>query len=267
MASVIAAYNFCNPDFKAFLDGAADAGFQHVAIGFYKNYLDVPLEGLSAADEASVKKQLADRGLTMVAIFGGSNLLDRSGLELLKKKLDGAARFGVKALDTGSFSMTGKTPEKIEADTATFVDQIRRAGDHADKHGITLCLETHGGYTGTSDACLKAMADVKHPRVRIAYDPANFLYYEGARPEHRLAELIPFIGHTHLKDHRGGKGNNDFPAIGEGEVGYRSLLPSLEKGGYSGAYTLERAFGQTNEEKAVSLKKAYALMKELVGGK
>lgn len=264
MERIIAAYNFCNQDFDGFVAGAAEAGFPHVGIGFYKGYLDIPLEHLTAEEEKLVRDKLEDGGLQLCAIYGGVSLLADDGLDLLKRKLDGAARFEVSILDTGAIALD-EDSEKRSKDIATFIERIRQAGDHADRLGITICLETHGGYTGDADSCLEAMSAISHERVRLAYDPANFLYYEGRRPEERLEELLPFIGHTHLKDHRGGKGNNDFPAIGQGEVGYERLLPALWEGGYRGPYTLERAVGESNEEKAAAMKAAREYMEGLIG--
>jgi len=264
MEPTLAAYTFCNTNFEAFLDGARDAGFPYVGIGFYKGYVDIPLEELSGDDEAFVRGALESRGLELCAIYGGVNLLADDGPELLRRKLDGAARFGVSVYDTGAIALDEDADVRAR-NVATFIERIRVAGDYADKLGITICLETHGGFTGDAENCLEAMDLIAHDRVRLAYDPANFLYYEGRRPEERLEELLPFIGHTHLKDHRGGKLNNDFPAIGQGEVNYEALLPALWQGGYRGPYTLERAVGEDDAQKAQAMAAAYAYMKGLLG--
>jgi len=264
LGPTIAAYNFCNPDFDGFLAGAAQAGYRLVAVGFAKGYLDLPLEALSDDDLKLLTAKLQAHGLGVCAVYGGTNLLAEDGLELLRAKLQAAHRLGVSVLDTGSISLS-EDPDARRHDVQTFSDRVRRAADLAATLDITICLETHGGYTGNADTCLEAMATIDHERVRLAYDPANFLYYEGRRPEERLGELLPFIGHTHLKDHQGGKGNNDFPAVGQGETNYESLLPSLWRGGYRGPYTLERAVGQTNEEKARAMARAREYITGLLG--
>ncbi len=264
MNPTIAAYNFCNQDFEGFLDGAATGGYEYVGVGFNKGYLDLPLEDLAPEDERRLEHELTGRDLKLCAIYGGVGLLAEDGLDLLIAKLDAAARFDVHVFDTGSIPLA-EDREQRTSEIARFVDRIRRAGDHAAGLEITICLETHGGYTGNADTCLDAMAAIDHERVRLAYDPANFLYYEGRKPEERLAELIPFIGHTHLKDHRGGQGNNDFPAIGEGEVDYETILPALWEGGYRGPYTLERAAGEDNAEKSAAMKVAREYMEGLLG--
>ena len=265
MEPIIAIYNFCEQDFEAFCQNGAAAGFTRAGVGFFRGYLDLPLESLSEEQFSCVRNTLDDAGLELVTIFGGVNLLADDGEELLIAKLNAAAKFGVHTYDTGSFGFADKSVEQIKEDTATFVERIRHAADVADSLDITICLETHGGYTGDSDSCLQAMADINHDRVRLAYDPANFLFYEGKRPEARLEELVPFIGHTHLKDHRGAKGNPDFPLVGQGEVNYEFLLPRLWELGYRGAYTLERSPGDTVEQRAESMKQAYALMTRLLG--
>jgi len=264
MEPTIAIYNFTEQDFEAFCANGAAAGFEHAGVGFMGTYLPLPLENLSDDDFEYVRSHVNGAGMDIVAIYGGVNLLGDDGVELLTAKLHGAARFGVHVLDTGSFGFADKTPEQIAADTRTFVERIRRCADVADGLDITICLETHGGYTGTADTCLQAMADINHDRVRLAYDPANFIYYEGARPEERIEELVPFIGHTHLKDARGGKGVADFPLIGEGETDYEFLLPKLWELGYRGSYTLERAPGETTEERAASMAAAYRLVSRLL---
>ncbi len=264
MEPIIAVYNFCEQDFETFCKNGGKAGFKYCGVGFFSGYLDVPLEDISDEQFDYVNSTIGKAGMQLVAIYGGVDLLADNGEDLLMRKLTAAARFGVHTYDTGSFAFADKTNSQLQADTDAFVERIRRCADYAATLDVTICLETHGGYTGDADACLQAMADIDHERVRLAYDPANFLYYEGARPEDRLAELVPFIGHTHLKDHRGGRMNSDFPLVGEGEVDYEYLLPEIWKLGYRGAYTLERAPGPTADDRASSMHKAYALMMRLL---
>jgi sugar phosphate isomerase/epimerase len=267
MKPILASYNFCDQDFAAFLRNSAAAGFKNVAVGFYKGYLDLDLLTLTAEEEKWFNDQLAAHGLNLVAIFmGGANILADGGLEDVLKRLENAAHFDINTVDMGSFGYDGKSDEQIAAEEKLFVERIRQAGDRAGELGLTICLETHGGFTGDTDSCLHAMAAVNHERVKLAYDPANFHFYEGKDPTDRLEQLCPFIGHTHLKDHRGEKGNPDFPLVGEGQTDYETILPTLWKCGYRGNYTLERAPGETDAERAESLKKAYQFMAKLLPG-
>ena len=267
MQPTIASYNFCDQDFAAFLRNSAAGGFKNVAVGFFAGYLDLDLLNLTAADEKWLNDQLAANDLNLVAIFmGGSDILADDGLQGVVGRMENCARFGINTVDMGSFGFDGKSAEQIAAEEKLFVKRIRQAGDRAGELGLTICLETHGGFTGDTDSCLHAMAAINHERVKLAYDPANFHYYEGKDPTDRLEQLCPFIGHTHLKDHRGEKGNNDFPLVGEGQTDYQTILPTLWKCGYRGNYTLERAPGADDAERAQSLKKAYQFITNLLPG-
>jgi sugar phosphate isomerase/epimerase len=267
MQPIIASYNFCDQDFAAFLRNSAAAGFKNVAVGFFAGYLDLDLLDLTTADEKWLNDQLAAHDLSLVAIFmGGADILADGGLEGVIGRMENSARFGIDTVDMGSFSFDGKTADQIAAEEKLFVERIRQAGDRAGELGLTICLETHGGFTGDTDSCLHAMAAINHERVKLAYDPANFHYYEGKDPTDRLEQLCPFIGHTHLKDHRGAKENPDFPLVGEGQTDYETILPTLWKCGYRGNYTLERAPGDTDAERAESLRKAYQFITRLLPG-
>lgn len=263
--SVIAAYNFCNRNFDSFLAGAAAAGFKHVAIGFYPNYYDELIENMTDDEIDALRTRLELQGLTPIAAFVRSDLGARGGLDLFKRRLDGVKRFGVPIADTGATHIPDDASDaERERITGEFVAGIRAAADHAADLELTIALETHGGLTGHADACLSLMERVDHQHVRIAFDPANFRFYCGADPHERLDELVPFIAHTHYKDHAGPAGTPHFPLIGEGEVAYDTLIPKLVDLGYDGPHTLERAPGRTDDEIEDSLREAHAYLTRLL---
>ncbi|NPV45739.1 MAG: sugar phosphate isomerase/epimerase [Armatimonadetes bacterium] len=265
MEPTLAAYNLCDQDFDAFLANAATAGFRHVALGFFRGYLDHDLCSLTDHEVAALQAKLAAHGLKPIAVFaGGLDLLADGGLDNAYRALENTARLGIATFDMGSFAYGDLTPQERAVREGLFVDRVRRAGDRAGELGLTICLETHGGFTGDTDACLHAMEVISHPHVKLAYDPANFLFYEGRQPEDRLESLVPFIGHTHLKDHLGAKGNPEFPLIGHGQTNYEVILPTLWSGGYRGAYTLERAPGEDNAARAAALAEAYEFIRRLL---
>ncbi len=264
MAQPLAAYTYCGMNFERLIKGMRAAGFRHIGLGFSPKYMPKMLADMTDADIAALLKQLEALDLTPICVCAGSNLLAADGLDKLLPLIEKADKLGVKIFDTGSISFANKTAEQIAADTKTFAANIRKAGDRAAKFGMTICLETHGGMTGTGTLCLEAMQTIAHPNVKLAYDPANLCYYEGVPADDRLDEILPYIGHTHFKDHRGPKLTPDFPAVGEGQVGYEKLIPRLKKGGYRGPWTLERAVGNTDDEKDAALAKAYQFLKGLI---
>jgi len=50
------------------------------------------------------------------------------------------------------------------------------------------------------------------------------------------------VANVHLKDMRGGKGDWDFPAIGDGHVDFGRVLEILRDAGYDGPYAVEIEF-------------------------
>ena len=53
---------------------------------------------------------------------------------------------------------------------------------------------------------------------------------------------MPHLAHVHLKDTTGGKGNWNFPAIGDGVVDFARVLEILREAGYAGPYSVEIEF-------------------------
>jgi sugar phosphate isomerase/epimerase len=265
MTVQLGVFNLCEPEFAQFLKISAAAGFRQVALYVSPGRLPWELETLTAAQAAAVKEQLARHRLQAVAAGGGSNVLTQEGLDLLLRKLDGAARLGVSVFDTGSLATKGKDAAQIEKETTLFCAGMAKAGDAAAACGITICLETHGGLTGTVPSSLALMQRLRHAHVRIGYDPANVRYYEGASPLDQLHALVPFIGHVHAKDQVGGKDAAVFPTVGKGEVPYAEIVRTLLECGYRGCISVERAAGNSVEERARELRDAFAFLSTLSG--
>ena len=265
MPDQLGAFSLCDPDFDQVVESIAAAGFRQIALYFSPGRLPCELETMTDVDAGAIKQKLSDHGLTALAAGGGSNVLSQDGVDLLIRKLDAAAELGASLFDTGSLSTADKDPATVERETTAFCENMAKAGDAAADRGITICLETHGGLTGTVTSSLELMGRLSHGHVKIGYDPANIVYYEGASPLERLDELVPHIGHVHAKDQVGGKGAANFPTVGKGEVPYSEIVPALLDAGYRGCISVERAAGDTPEQRAQELKDAYAFLKPFVG--
>ncbi|NOZ23312.1 MAG: sugar phosphate isomerase/epimerase [Planctomycetes bacterium] len=265
MSNPLAAFSLCGADFDEAVKHISAAGITQIALYFRPEKMPCQLETMTDADAKAMKDTLAEHGLAPIAAGGGSNVLAEDGLDLLVKKLDGAAKLGVSVFDTGSLATKDKDAETIERETALFYENMARAGDAAAERGVTICIETHGGLTGTVPSSLALMKRLNHPNIRIGYDPANIDFYEGASPVDGLEKLVPYIGHVHAKDHVGGKDCRDFPNVGEGDVPYAEILPTLRSGGYEGHISIERAPGETPDERLASLKEAHAFLNGLIG--
>jgi sugar phosphate isomerase/epimerase len=87
---------------------------------------------------------------------------------------------------------------------------------------------------------------MQSPALGINYDAANVRYYTGQDPVADLesceADLTEHLIHVHVKDHAGGRGEWNFPPLGEGHVDFTGLVRSFRRLGFAGPYSLEIEF-------------------------
>ena len=106
--------------------------------------------------------------------------------------------------------------------------------DVADEAGVVVALEIHGDIMASSDVDDPARQKIGRDSIRVNYDTANVEYYSGDRAEDDLAKITGYLAHVHLKDTTGGKGNWNFPAIGDGHVDFGRVREILDGAGYAG---------------------------------
>ena len=92
-----------------------------------------------------------------------------------------------------------------------------------------IALEIHGDLMATGARSAELLDRIGHPAVRVNYDTANVEHYGGVRAEDDLPAIADRVANVHLKDLRGGKGDWDFPAIGEGHVDFGRVLEILRE--------------------------------------
>ncbi len=87
----------------------------------------------------------------------------------------------------------GESPEKA---IARCVEAIQECCDHADKHGIFLALENHGGLTATPESMLQIVRAVRHDWFGVNLDSGNF---HTADPYADLAKIAPYAVVAQIK--------------------------------------------------------------------
>lgn len=126
------------------------------------------------------------------------------------------------------------------ADREDVYTRLRKVGDIAREHGLTVSLETHPDLATNGLVAHQTMERVGHPNIRINFDPANIYYYnEGADAVAELINVLPYVASFHLKETTGGYRSNDFPAIGHGVVDFKRIFTLLYEEGYKGPFTFE----------------------------
>jgi sugar phosphate isomerase/epimerase len=216
------------------LAGIAEAGYRYVELSAVPGWTEhVDVHG----NPATTRARLEQNGLQAVSISGHSDLTTREGLEHGLAVVRWAERFGVPIVNT---AIGGHA--HVEESEDAFMANIGTLADAAQAAGLVIALEIHGDLMASGEISLPLLDRIGHPAVKVNYDTANVEHYSGARAEDDLPAIADQVANVHLKDMRGGQGDWDFPAIGEGHVDFGRVLEILADAGYDGPYAVEIEF-------------------------
>jgi L-ribulose-5-phosphate 3-epimerase len=220
--------------FDEALAGIAGAGYKGVELSAVPGWTEhVDLD----RDPEDVRKQLDGYGLTAVSLSGHSDLTTREGLEHGLKAVDWAGRYGLPVMNT---AVGGH--QSADENESAFLANIGELADAAEQAGVVIALEIHGDIMASSDVTLPLIEKVGRDSVKVNYDTANVEYYSGDLATDDLPKITGELAHVHLKDTTGGKGNWDFPAIGDGHVDFARVIEVLRDAGYTGPLSVEIEF-------------------------
>ncbi len=232
--------------FEEALAGIRATGYDLISL--YPNHKDGLCYTEDITDEAvdALQARLDDCGLR-VAMLMAVNPVGK--LDEAKRRIDMAARMGVPILcATGTWEwvkfLTEKKPDaQLAAEHQAYVEAYRAVMPHAEAAGVTIALKPHGGNSATGPLLRQTMDDIGSPNFKACIDAGNVRYYEGIDP---VADIEPIVADavvTCLKDHSGGRGNGNFPIIGDGGVDHPALLAKMDEAGYGGPLLIERFDG------------------------
>ena len=120
-------------------------------------------------------------------------------------------------------------------------ERLRRAGDAARRHGVTIALETHPDLGTNGNVHLETMKRINHPNVRVNFDTGNITFYNKGRDAvTELKKIIDYVATMELKDHTGkyeefelphpGPGRGRFPWRAPGARGAPLPRPDYHRG-------------------------------------
>ena len=128
-----------------------------------------------------------------------------------------------------------KTPEVIRD---AVLERMAALARRAEQAGVTLVHENEKGiYGDTPDRVRDLIESIGSVRLRVVWDPANFVQV-GVHPfRDGYAMLAPYIDYVHIKDARFVSGSV-VPA-GEGDGDLPETIAALAQANYSGFISLE----------------------------
>ena len=131
-----------------------------------------------------------------------------------------------------------ESPES-EVDDAVICERIKEIAPEAEKHNITLLVETNGVYANTERLC-SLLNSVASDNVAALWDVHHPYRFFGETPETTLTNLGAYIKHVHVKDSvMTEDGKVEYKIIGEGDLPLNDIMLALKSINYEGYVTLE----------------------------
>jgi sugar phosphate isomerase/epimerase len=206
-----------------------EAAWKHLSdIGVHYVFLKIP-----ASDQVeAIMKRLKESNLTPLVIRGDTDLSRENSVDELAGQLAICEKMGVKYMFL--------SPKHGDASKEVACERLRRAGDVAKLHGVTITLETHRDLGTNADVHIETMKAINHPNVRVNFDTGNISFYnKGGDAAAELKKVIDYVGTMELKDHNLEYEGWDFPTLGTGKVNFPEVLKTLDSHGYKGPVTIE----------------------------
>jgi len=232
------------------LNGISDAGLRHVELSAMFEVCDskgdiaehVIPENMKKGDVETLEKKMHAYSLLPMSISGHVDLVELEGVDALKRRIDLSRKIGAKIVNT----KTGDP--KSEEEIKNFFKHVEEVAEYAEENNIFIGLETSGKYFNTAKKAVPILKKINSEYIKLNYDTANVIYYEGIFPEDDIEYGVEHLIHIHLKDKRGGKGEYDFPALGKGVINFQKIFNILFNYKYTGPLSIEIEFdGKHNE--------------------
>jgi sugar phosphate isomerase/epimerase len=171
-----------------FMDRAAEWGCEAVELTEY--YWEKPV---TPGYVSKLKRHAHLAGLTISGTPIGNTFTHAAG-EARDKEIERVRNWIDVSADLGSPTIrifAGNTPKGStdEAARRNVVECLETICPHAEKRGVFLALENHGGVVATADGMLEILKQVKCPWVGVNMDTGNF---HSADPYAELARIAPY---------------------------------------------------------------------------
>lgn len=269
MARLSAFADEVTEDFLAQVEYLVKEGVGHIEPRFVnkKNLMD-----LSKPELKEVKKLIKGHGLKVSAIGSpiGKVKLDEPfepHLDKFKHAIDLALLLETPFIRM--FSYYAPEGKNIDDYRGQVMDRMAAKAELLADVDVTMVHENEARIYGhTAENCVDMVETVNSPKLRLAYDPANFVWGEKItnNVEVCFPVMKPYIVHIHIKDWKLGAADvGSIPGEGDGQI--KELLAELAAMKYDGCMTMEphlRAGGQFGGDTGPELfSQAIAAVREL----
>ncbi len=203
-------------------------------------------EALSASDRADVARLTASRGLSIVSLnppMLDLNLVSpapgmrRYSIDHYKQVVELAGEWGAPSVVVGPGKVHPLLPAPAERVWSWFETAIAEIDQHAERQGVSLCLENLPmAFLPTADRLSDALDRLGNGRLGVCYDVANAMF-AGEAPDIGLQQLAGRVRLIHLSDT--GLLKWDHAPIGTGIVPFDRIAKAMSAIGESTVSVLE----------------------------
>jgi len=187
-----------------------------------------------------IKRILLNYGLDLSCVTVDNNFCKpdpgerRKEVEFVRKWIDATVTLGSPVMRINA----GWPPEGVSQDTAFkwAVECIKESANYAERYGLMLVVENHGGITSTAEQVVKLLEAVNSDWFRVNLDTGNFRenIYES------IEAVVPYAVHVHAKMYELGLEWHGLDSYWvEKRLDYRRIMEILAKSGYNGYVSLE----------------------------
>ena len=241
MAKLSAFADEVTEDFRAQVEYLASEKVGHIEPRFInkKNIMD-----LSKGELDEARKMIRDHGLKVSAIGSpiGKVRLDEPfepHLDKFKHAVDLALFFETPYIRM--FSYYAPEGEDINDYREQVMERMAAKVEVLADADVTMVHENEAHIYGhTAENCVDLVKTIDSPKLRLVYDPANFVWGEKMTNNVEVCWPVmkPYVVHIHIKDWKLGAADvGSIPGEGDGQI--RELLTELAAIHYDGCMTME----------------------------
>lgn len=241
MAKLSAFADEVTEDFLAQVEYLAREGVGYIEPRFVnkKNIMD-----LNKAELDEAKKMILDQGLKVSAIGSpiGKVKLDEPfepHLDKFKHAVELAVFFETPFIRM--FSYYAPEGQNIDDCRDQVIERMGAKIDVLSGVDVTMVHENEAHIYGhTAQNCVELIETVNSPKLRLVYDPANFVWGEKLANNVEVCWPLmkPYVVHIHIKDWKLGAADvGSIPGEGDGQI--KELLAELAAMDYDGCLTME----------------------------
>jgi sugar phosphate isomerase/epimerase len=227
-----------SPDLEEQMNVMESEGISHIE---FRGVDGINVLKLTDPELKKVKEQLEARGFKISSIgspLGKYGIHDEFSVELdnIKRACEIANYLNSPYIRIFSYFIPeGEEPSSLKEEV---IYRMKQLIEIAEQHQVTLLLENESKvYGDIDDRCLDLLDACNSPRLRMAFDPGNFVM-NGIKPvSEALPKLQSYVEYVHIKDASAEK--RIFVPAGDGDGEFVPFIQSLKETGFSGFLSIE----------------------------